>query len=100
MFINTRKELKFCKYFIIDIAEIYIICYKNTLCLIGVTHPAYPLNACFSFLFKLWYNAAKNNQKIHMWKRFLKEHNGFSHSKFGTGLSATFTWEKTMQLGQ
>ena len=29
-----------------------------------------------------------------MRKRFLKEHNGFSHSKIGTGLSAKFTWEK------
>ena len=56
--------------------------------------PSIPFERMLFFLFKLWYNAAKNNQKIHMWKRFLKEHNGFSHSKIGTGLSAKFTWEK------
>ena len=51
--------------------------------------PSIPFERMLFFLFKLWYNAAKNNQKIQMWKRFLKEHNGFSHSKIGTGLSAT-----------
>ena len=55
--------------------------------------PSIPFERMLFFLFKLWYNAAKNNQKIHMWKRFLKEHNVFSHSKIGTGLSAK-CWEK------
>ena len=39
--------------------------------------PSIPFERMLFFLFKLWYNVAKNNQKIHMWKRFLKEHNGF-----------------------
>ena len=56
--------------------------------------PSIPFERMLFSLFKLWYNAAKNIQKIQMWKRFLKEHNGFSLSKIGTGLSAKFTWEK------
>ena len=33
--------------------------------------PSAPFERMLFFLFKLWYNAAKNNQKTHMWKRFL-----------------------------
>ena len=55
--------------------------------------PSIPFERMRFFLSKLWYNVAKNNQKIYMWKRFLKEHMVFPIPKLALACLLNLLWK-------